>query len=160
MSKPKAELSKISFVSGGQSRLDDTRELWAQLNLHHKERSPCFKSYYAAMTYPKRKAMLLAKAARGEMRVEVAVDTETNQRVGYCISSLDAEKTGEVESIYVSEKYRGRGIGDALIKSALSWMQQRDAAKKTVIVAAGNEQAFTFYERYGFHIRKTMLEQV
>ena len=159
MTEPKADNSKIKYQSGDESRLDDVGELWTRLNQHHMERSPCFKRYYAAMTFPKRKAMLLAKAARGEMRVEVAVDSETNQRVGYCISSLDQERTGEVESIYILEKYRNRGIGDALMKSALAWMQQKGAAKKTVIVAAGNEQAFGFYERYGFRVRKTMLEQ-
>jgi diamine N-acetyltransferase len=124
------------------------------------ERSPCFKSYYAAMTFPKRKAMFLQKAARGEMRVDIALDEETRQHVGYCISSLDAEKTGEIESIYVLEKYRGLGVGSLLMEGALTWMEVKGAAKKTVIVAAGNEQAFGFYERYGFHIRKTMLEQV
>jgi diamine N-acetyltransferase len=159
MNKPKPRLSKISFVSGDESRVDDMRELWVRLNQHHMERSPYFKSYYAAMTFPKRKAMLLLKAARGEIRVEVAVDTETNQRAGHCISSLDQERTGELESIYVLGKYRGMGIGDALMKSALEWMQQKNAAKKTVIVAAGNELAFGFYERYGFRVRKTMLEQ-
>ncbi len=92
------------------------------------------------------------------MLVELAFDGD--QRVGYCITSLDAEKTGEVESIYVLEAYRGRGIGNALMLSSLAWMQQNGATKRTVIVAAGNEQVFSFYERYGFHIRKTMLEQV
>ncbi len=133
-------------------------ELWERLNKHHKERSPCFKGYYEAMTFAKRKAMFLQKATRGKMLVELAFDGD--QRVGYCITSLDAEKTGEVESIYVLEEYRGRGIGDRLMRSALAWMQQNGAIKKTVIVAAGNEQAFSFYDRYGFHVRKTMLEQV
>jgi ribosomal protein S18 acetylase RimI-like enzyme len=160
MSKPKANLPKIRLIQGDESRLDDVRQLWQRLNQHHMERSPCFKGYYEAMTFVKRKAMFQQKAARGEMLVEVAVDSETGERVGYCISSLDQERTGEVESIYVLEAYRGRGIGDALMRSALEWMQQKGAAKKTVIVAAGNEQAFGFYERYGFHIRKTMMEQV
>jgi diamine N-acetyltransferase len=157
--KPKPDVSKIKYFSGKESRLDDVKELWEKLNQHHFRLSPNFKPYYAAMTFPKRKQALLQKAAKGEMRVDIAMDAKKNLKVGYCISSLDSEGTGEIESIYVLEAYRGLGIGDELMKAALSWMQAKQATKKIVIVGAGNEQALGFYERYGFHIRKTMLEQ-
>ncbi len=160
MKKSKAYNPKIDFISGDQFQLDDVKGLWERLNQHHKERSPCFKSYYAKMTFPKRKAMFLQKAARGEMRVDIAFNEETSEHVGYCISSIDADGTGEVESIYVLESYRRLGIGSLLIKAALAWMELKGVTKKTVIVAAGNETVFKFYERFGFHIRKTMLEQV
>ena len=156
----KADLSKISFLSGDQTKLDDVRELWERLNKHHHQKSTHFKPYYEAMTFPKRKLSLVAKAAKGEMLVELAIDTEKNVKVGYCITSIDSDRTGEVESIYVLESYRGMGIGDRFMKSALTWMQEKQAAKKIVIVGAGNEQAFGFYERYGFRLRKTMLEQI
>ena len=45
------------------------------------------------------------------------------------------------------------------MKKALAWMDEKGAVKKVVAVAAGNEQAFNFYERYGFVPRKTVLEQ-
>ncbi len=159
MSAHNAGISKISFLCGNESLLDEVRQLWEELNQHHLSLSPNFKPYYEEMTFPKRKQALLQKTARGEMRVDIAVDREKNRKVGYCISSLDCEQTGEVESIYVLEAYRGMGIGGKLMKSALSWMETKEAAKKIVIVAAGNEQAFGFYERYGFRVRKTMLEE-
>jgi len=93
------------------------------------------------------------------MRVAVAVDGKTNQRIGYCVSSLDMDKTGEIDSIFVASAYRGKGVGDALIKDALAWMDGKGVETKTVAVGAGNEQAFGFYERYGFVPRKTVLEQ-
>lgn len=160
MKKSKAHNPKIGFISSDQSQLDDVKELWERLNQHHEERSPRFKSYYAKMTFPNRKAMFLQKAARGEMRVDIAFNEGTSEHVGYCISSIDADGTGEVESIYVLESYRGLGIGSLLIEASLAWMELKGAAKKTVIVAAGNEAVFKFYKRFGFHIRKTLLEQV
>jgi ribosomal protein S18 acetylase RimI-like enzyme len=52
------------------------------------------------------------------------------------------------------------GIGDSLMKKALSWMDQKGAMAKIVEVGTGNEQAFNFYARYGFLPRKTVLKQV
>ena len=79
---------------------------------------------------------------------------------GYCVSSLDSEKTGEIESIFVDATYRRTGIGGSLMENALSWMNQEGAVAKIVEVAAGNEKAFGFYGRYGFLPRKTVLKQV
>jgi GNAT superfamily N-acetyltransferase len=76
------------------------------------------------------------------------------------VSSIDANKVGGIESLFVEESYRGLGIGDALIKSALFWMDEKGAETKMVSVAAGNEEAFRFYARYGFRPRRTVLEQI
>lgn len=149
----------VVYVFGNQTLLDDVKGLWEALNQHHLKNSTHFKQYYEAMTFEKRKQAILKKATAGEMHVAVAVDSKTNQKVGYCVSSLDGEKTGEIESIFVASAYRGKGVGDTLMKDALAWMDGKSAGKKTVAVGAGNEQAFGFYERYGFVPRKTVLEQ-
>ena len=59
------------------------------------------------------------------MRVDVAMDIVTGQNVGYCVSSVDEERTGEIESIFVASDYRGLGIGDSLMKKALTWMDKK-----------------------------------
>lgn len=112
------------------------------------------------MTFEKRKYDLLKKSLFGEMRVDLAVDEASGCVVGYCVSSLIGEKIGEIESIFVNVDYRGLGVGDSLIKNALSWMDKEGAAEKIVEVGDGNEQAFGFYARYGFLPRKTVLKQV
>lgn len=43
---------------------------------------------------------------------------------------------------------------------AITWMDEMGAHTKTVSVAVGNEKAFSFYERFGFYPRKTLLEQI
>ena len=39
-------------------------------------------------------------------------------------------------------------------------MDEMAVENKILIVAAGNEEVFAFYERYGFHPRSIVLEQI
>ena len=153
-------MANITYISGDECLLDKIQPLWEQLNKHHLKLSPNFKQYYRDMTFQKRKAQLLKKVVEGQIRVDLAVDEASNQTVGYCVTSLNKEKSGIIESIYVVKAYRNIGIGDALIKKALNWLDQNDAVEKIVEVGSGNEAVFGFYERYGFLPRKTMLKQI
>jgi ribosomal protein S18 acetylase RimI-like enzyme len=155
-----ANKHKISYVEGDEALLDQIKPLWEALNRHHLGLSENFKQYYLDMTFQKRKADFLKKAELGEMHVEIAVEKVSGQNVGYCISSVNNEKIGEIKSIFVAETFRGMGIGDALMQKALIWLEQNGAVEKIVEVAAGNEQTWGFYARYGFLPRKTMLKQL
>ena len=140
--------------------LDKIKLLWEELNEHHCQHSPNFKDHYNQMTFEKRKSDLLKKSLSGKMRVDLAVNEASECTVGYCVSSFNGEKTGEIESIFVDVAYRGFGIGDSLMKKTLGWMEQEGAVAKIVEVGVGNESAFSFYSRYGFLPRKTVLKQV
>lgn len=124
------------------------------------ERSTYFKQHFAAMTWEKRRADLLEKAAKGIMHIDLAVDEATGQSVGYLVSSVNAKKMGEIESIFVSEAYRGLGVGDQLMTNALAWMDLNGSVDKTVEASVGNEQVFGFYGRYGFLPRLIQLKQI
>ncbi len=128
----------VEFIHGDDALLDQIRVLWDALNSHHLGLSTNFKQHYKDMTFEKRKADLIKKAASGKMRVDLAVDEVTGQNVGYCVSSLNQEMIGEAESIFVGANYRGSGIGDSLMKKALCWMDQEGAVAKIVEVASGN----------------------
>ena len=151
---------KIRYSHGDQDLLDTIKLLWEELNEHHCQHSPNFKEHYNHMTFEKRKSDLLKKSFAGKMRVDLAIDEASRCNVGYCVSSLNEEKTGEIESIFVKIAYRGLGIGDSLVKYALSWMDKEGAAEKIVEVGDGYELVFGFYARYGFLPRKTVLKQV
>jgi ribosomal protein S18 acetylase RimI-like enzyme len=134
--------------------------MWEELNRYHCDRSQHFKEHYLAMTWQKRKYTLLKKTVGGAMQVEIAVEETSGRKVGYIVSTVNSEKIGEVESIYVNENYRGMGIGDQLMRDALDWMGQTGAISKQVEVSVGNEVAWGFYGGYGFLPRKTLLKQV
>ena len=110
------------------------------------------------MTWETRKTGLLEKAKTGALLVALAKEKDT--LIGYCVSSVNNEKQGEVESIYIEKKYRKCGIGDHFMKTALKWMDDQGVQRKIVGVAVGNEEAFGFYEKYGFYPRVTVLRHI
>ena len=155
-----ADARKIKYTITDQTELDQIKALWEGLNRCMGERSTYFKQHFAAMTWAKRKSDLLEKAAKGVMRIDLAVDEAAGQTVGYLVSSVNTKKMGEIESIFVCEAYRGLGIGDQLMKNALAWMDQNGSVEKTVEASVGNEQVFGFYGRYEFLPRLIQLKQL
>lgn len=160
MQRQKNQLTTIIYRSGDESLLDEIQELWEALNQHHRDAAVNFKTHYDKFTFEMRKIKLLQKAKNGQMRIEIAIDQETARNVGYCISQIECSGDAEMESLYVLENYRGLGLGEKLLSNALAWMDEMGAHTKTVTVAVGNEKAFSFYERFGFYPRKTVLEQL
>lgn len=55
-----------------------------------------------------------------------------------------------VEDIYVTQTYRSKGIGRALVDACTEWARDRGADGVSLQVAAGNERARNFYDRLGF----------
>jgi ribosomal protein S18 acetylase RimI-like enzyme len=106
-----------------------------------------------------RKEFLLKKSNGGAIRVDLARDPN-NVKVAYCVSTLNSERVGEVDSIYVREEYRSLGIGDQLMKRSLEWMDKKGVTSKKILVTAGNQDALSFYRRYGFRPRRMVLEQL
>jgi diamine N-acetyltransferase len=157
---PKKTAPKIKYTVGDQTSLDQIKQLWEGLNRLMGERSTFFKPHFAAMTFAKRKADLLKKAACGSMHIDFALDEASGEVVGYLVSSVTTDKLGCVESIFVSAQYRGLGVGDTLMRKALAWMEQNGATEKVLEVTVGNEQAYGFYAHYGFLPRQTLLKQV
>jgi diamine N-acetyltransferase len=154
------EKPKINYHIGDQTMLNEVRSLWEELNQYHCERSEHFKEHYLNMTWQKRRYTLLKRATGGALYVEFAQDEKMGRQVGYIICSVNVDKTGEIESIYVQAPYRGLGIGDKLMTDSLAWMERNGVNEKQVEVSVGNEVAWGFYGRYGFLPRKTLLKQV
>ncbi|MGQ9780226.1 MAG: hypothetical protein ACUVRM_10200 [Bacillota bacterium] len=101
----------LEIVRGGEELLDRTAPLWERLRDHHRVRAGRFAAWFARHTFAYRRDELLRKAAGGALLGEIARDAATGRDVGYCISSLDAEGQGEIESIFVEEVYRHQGLG-------------------------------------------------
>jgi len=50
--------------------------------------------------------------------------------IGYCVCSVSADKTGEVESFFVEAPYRLAGIGTTLLTRGLAGMDTLGAVRK------------------------------
>ncbi len=133
--------------------------LWYQLNDHHHAHARAHQAVYERMTFEKRKEHFERIAAAGALRVDLAPDTAADRYIGYCITSLSPDGTGEIESIFVEEHYHSAGIGTALVQRALAWLEKNSPARIQVSIADGNEETFSFYRRFGFYPRRTILEQ-
>jgi len=149
----------IRYTQGGEELLDIIQPLWEELNKYHKERSPYFRHEYEAYTFRIRKSMLLEKAGSGTMSIIMAEDETRRLPVAYCIVTVSESGQGEIESIFVEQNYRRTGVGNHIMQMALAWMEQLGASIRIVAIAAGNEQAVSFYARYGFFPRQTLLKQ-
>ena len=79
--------------------------------------------------------------------------------MGYCISGIDQDGIGEIESIFIAEEFRGQNVGEALMQHALHWLNDQGVTSKVIDVAVGNERVFKFYARFGFFPRVTKLKQ-
>jgi ribosomal protein S18 acetylase RimI-like enzyme len=150
---------KVRYVCGDEALLDEVADLWAQLRQHHLDRTHDFRSFYEELTFEKRKVVLLKKAAHGKLYIEMALDDVTGKPVGYVAVTINEDKVGEFESVYVAHTYRELGVGGTLFRNCLAWLDQQGAEKKIVEVAVGNEAAFGFYRQFGFLPRKIVLEQ-
>ena len=148
----------VTYVSGNARLIDKVASLWQELNKQHLSLSPYFKDYYRTLTFEDRKRSIQQRAIGGEIRVDLALN-DSGQPIGYCITSIDRTLTGEIDSIFVDPQYRGQGIGTVLMEKALDWLKVKGAKKNVVSVAVGNEQAYVFYEQFGFFPRRTLLEQ-
>ena len=139
--------------------LDLIGPLWLELRQMHRARSVNFKAELGSVSFERRRDQLLEKAAGGLMRVELARD-EDGRAIGYCVSSIGPDMTGEVDSIFVTVAYRQMGIGTALMNSALQWMDGLGTVRKVLLAIVGNEEVHSFYARFGFLPKSTLLEQV
>ncbi|MCE9522969.1 MAG: GNAT family N-acetyltransferase [Alphaproteobacteria bacterium] len=73
--------------------------------------------------------------------------------VGLTVVSLNPRMklshNGEIGAVYVSERFRRRGIASSLMQSAMEYLKNR-ALFATLTVNAKNESARRLYERWGF----------
>lgn len=72
--------------------------------------------------------------------------------VGYTkkVESWRPIKRAEVESMYVKEKFRGKGIGKNLVEHFMEWSKKKGVKRVLVVAFAKNEGAIKFYKREGF----------
>lgn len=139
--------------------LDLIRSLWEKLNQLHYELSPDFKVRFNSLTWETRKSKLIEKAQ--EILIEFALDTN-DKVIGYCISTIDKmdNTIGEIDSIFIEEKYRGQGIGKELMKNASNWFHSNNVLTQKILIGVGNEKVIEYYKEFGFYPLHIVLQKI
>jgi ribosomal protein S18 acetylase RimI-like enzyme len=144
----------VNITAGGADLLDQIGPLWLELRSHHASLDPVWRDGLLAANFDDRKAGLLAKSAGGEILVLLARSGDHPANViAYCVCTVTAAGEGEVDSLFVAESHRRRGIGDVLMSRAMAWLAGRATRSLAVEVMACNTDALRLYERYGFRQR-------
>jgi ribosomal protein S18 acetylase RimI-like enzyme len=147
-------LPRISIESGGAELLEELEPHWRELRTHHVELAPIWQSELMSVSFPVRKEGLLKKRVNGLL---VTVAKIGGQIVGYNVSTIDGDRRGEIDSLYVAAEHRSQGVGNEMVRRALEWFRAQPTTSIIVKVIAGNEGALRFYERLGFHARTIQL---
>ena len=91
----------IEIVSGGVELLASVKPLWEKLNAFHVEVNISFSKSYQEWTFEDRKHGLITKADQYKLNVVLAFDREHDKNVGYCVSAIDEQNIGEIDSIFI-----------------------------------------------------------
>jgi ribosomal protein S18 acetylase RimI-like enzyme len=69
------------------------------------------------------------------------------------------QKTGEIENLIVTEKFRRISVGTKLIEGFFGWCKEKNVAEVEVSVSSKNLSARKFYEKKGFSCKQTILKK-
>jgi GNAT superfamily N-acetyltransferase len=58
---------------------------------------------------------------------------------------------GAISEVFVSERFRSRGIGHRLLEFALKWFEEQKIDRVELQVVAGNPDGIRFYRQLGWH---------
>ena len=135
--------------------METLRKSLDKLHKYHNTKSKYFSGDYPRITFEERIKEYRKNAKLGEYRIELLVDSETSNIIGFCIAYI--RKTGGVvEVLFVDEKYRRNGLGVKLMSSAMEWFGENHIKDIELTVVYGNE-AVSFYQKLGFYPRSIIM---
>lgn len=149
----------ISLVEKDINEIQLIKPLWEKLNLIHFNNSVYFKSKYEKFTFEKRMKSINRRSENGIVKLDVILDNDTMEYMGYCLSSIE-DNIGEIESIFIEKQYRRYNLGDKLMLNALNWFEYNSITNIQINVVYANDEAIPFYERYGFYIGNYVLKRI
>lgn len=149
----------LTLITGGIELIDNVCNLWNKLNRHHESKSRYFKSRFSTLKFEDRKSKFISDYNL-DVKIDLIKDVNKGLYIGYCISTINKELVGKIDSLFIDEDYRKFSLGDLLMKRALEWLNNKQAKTKIIIVAEGNESVLEFYKKSNFYTKNIVLEQI
>jgi len=129
-------------------RADDADDsAWRRLNREAYEGTSDYMDLVAAE----------CEAARRTPRFHLWIAEHGDEPVGFCLTNAFSGKN-RVESIVVAAKYRGRGLGRALLVAGLRTLRSEEPGGVWLSVRADNAHAVALYESVGFIIEDESID--
>lgn len=151
-------MNKYEFIDGNIEFIDYVKPLWEKLNDHHRANSNYFDYRFLKFKFDDRKNKFI-NDNNIDVKIDLIKDTERDLYIGYCISTINKDLVGEIDSLFIEVEYRKYGFGDQLMHRALEWLNKKQAKIKRILVAEGNENVLDFYKKYDFYKKSIVLEQ-
>ncbi|MGE5179723.1 MAG: GNAT family N-acetyltransferase [Bacteroidota bacterium] len=73
----------------------------------------------------------------------------------FMVPHIESGPNAELGGLVVDEKYRGGGVGRALVDHVMAWARERGAAELTLRSNIVRNGAHKFYQHLGFDVQKT-----
>lgn len=112
----------ICIVGKDLEEIKIIKPLWEQHQSIRIEKLHKMKSNKKVFSFKNGIDKICKKAENGKIKLEMLLDNDSGDYVGYCISSIN-DNLGEIESIYVKNRYRKTGYGAKLLENAMSWFE-------------------------------------
>jgi diamine N-acetyltransferase len=110
------------------------KNLWEKSRHFRRNDSSYLKDHSGKLTFEMR-CMKFNDLEDDDIKIEII--NENSNIVGYCISTID-KNIGEIDSMFVEEKYRNKGYGGLLVQHSLDWLKSRKCEKIVASVGAGH----------------------
>ncbi|MEK2687744.1 GNAT family N-acetyltransferase [Bdellovibrio sp. GT3] len=81
---------------------------------------------------------------------EIFFILDQGKAIATCAMVPHGEKSYELAKMAVSPHYRGQGLGDLLIETAIAWARKKKAEEITLLSNTVLTPAITLYKKHGF----------
>lgn len=115
----------ICIVGKKLGEIQVMKPLWEQNKSIQFGKKAKLKSEYIQFNFSKKMETIHKKAKNGIIKLDMLLDNDTGNYVGYCLSSIE-NSFGEIEAIYVEDNYRKTGFGAKLMENAFNWFEANE----------------------------------
>ncbi|MDJ0569026.1 MAG: GNAT family N-acetyltransferase [Pleurocapsa sp. MO_192.B19] len=144
-------MSSFQFQVGSSELLPSCYDLWQLFIQNQIQNAGEMSDGISAYLQSQRDSGLVAKTIDGKLHIQLVYASDKDEPIGFCITSLSDDRIGEVEALYILDEYQGNNLGTKLLQTSLQWLETHKALEEKLIVAVGNEQVFSFYQKFGFY---------